>query len=125
MTGLQAEIVPAVSAGIAEAGLVEMLRELLERMARLEALQPPLAVKIPTAARALDLSIASIKRRVADGSLPVLRVGDAVRIDLGKVRGLTADEVRALAAEVRERKPRSKAKKPKKTASADPAEAAP
>jgi excisionase family DNA binding protein len=47
---------------------------------------PPSLVSVTEAARALGLSVATVRRRVKDGSLPSCRVGRSRRIDLTLVR---------------------------------------
>ena len=56
---------------------------------------------VPTAAARLNLSEATIRRRIADGTLPTVRIGRAVRVDLSKIQAVTTDDVAEAAAEAR------------------------
>jgi excisionase family DNA binding protein len=66
---------------------------ILKLLESLRSALPPTLVDIATAAERLDVSQATIRRRVADGSLPSVRVGRALRIDLGRVRAIDVDDV--------------------------------
>jgi ferric-dicitrate binding protein FerR (iron transport regulator) len=74
--------------------------ELLERLERIESRLGPLLARPARAAKALDMSLATVKRRIRDGSLPTTKVGGVVLVDLARVRGLGADEIAQLAARV-------------------------
>ena len=73
------------------------LDELLERVAAIENRLPPLLFPISDAARQMKVSVATIKRRVRDGSLPTLKVGSRTLVDLSRLRGVDGDEVARLA----------------------------
>ena len=75
---------------------VEKLRALAERAS------PATLVAVPEAARALGISCATVRRRIRDGSLPVTRLGRAVRVDLARLK-TRPDEVARLALEAQER----------------------
>lgn len=69
---------------------VEPLRAQIDRLrgevASLVSALPPSLVTVPEAARRLGLSTATVRRRIKDRSLPVVRVGHSVRVDLALVR---------------------------------------
>lgn len=63
---------------------IDALREELRAVKRAV---PPALVSVPDAARALGVSVATVRRRIADRSLPSTRVGRAVRVNLEAVTG--------------------------------------
>jgi len=81
--------------------LSDEIRQLQVSVEQMRRALPPALVSIPEAARALALSTATIRRRIKDGSLPSVRVGRSVRIDLSMVRPMDEDQVARLAAEAR------------------------
>lgn len=75
---------------------------LLERIeAALERRLPPQLGDVATVARLSGLSLATIRRRVKDGSIPSRKIGGRVLIDLGALRPTPTDEIAALAEQAR------------------------
>jgi excisionase family DNA binding protein len=109
VNALQAEIVPAARAAIDESGVVALLRELLDRVAAIEARLPPALAPIPRAAEALGVSVPTVRRRIADGSLPTTKIGGRTLVDLARVRGIDGEEIAKLAAQTRASRSRVKA----------------
>jgi excisionase family DNA binding protein len=73
-------------AAVIEAKLAPLESELRRMSAEVEALRralPPQLVTLPEAARHLSVSVATVRRRVKDGSIPSRRIGRSVRVDLG------------------------------------------
>lgn len=66
-------------------GIKEELREVRAEMAQLRERIPPAMVAPKDAATALGVSLSTIRRMLARGELPSVRVGGQVRIDLSKV----------------------------------------
>jgi excisionase family DNA binding protein len=65
---------------------LEVLNQRIEALtATVERLTPPTLVSVAQAARQLGVSQKTVRRRIADGKLPSVKVGRAVRVDL---RGL-------------------------------------
>jgi excisionase family DNA binding protein len=62
------------------------LDRLLAELAALRASQSPRLVSPSEAAKALGVSIATCRRRIADGTLPARHVGRRVVVDLSGVR---------------------------------------
>jgi excisionase family DNA binding protein len=86
-----------ISAAVA-ASVTPLFAELRRISAELETLRralPPQLVTLPEAAQRLGLSLATVRRRVKDGSLPSQRIGRSVRVDVGGLRGPTEGEVNA------------------------------
>jgi excisionase family DNA binding protein len=85
----------------AVAAEVAPLRTEVARLAsQVEALRraiPPALVAVPEAAKAIGVSEATVRRRIKDGSIPVRRVGRAVRVDLAALRSPDSAEVARLA----------------------------
>lgn len=85
------------------AGHVAPLRAEIERLradvAALRRSQPAALATPAEAARALGVSLSTVRRRVRDGSLPVRRVGRSVRIDLAAMHAPSEAEVLRLARE--------------------------
>jgi excisionase family DNA binding protein len=82
---------------------VQILGELAALRAEVTDLKnrmPPLLARPAKAAKMLDVSLATVKRRIKDGSLPTTKFGDLVLVDLGRVRGIDAAEIAKLAAEI-------------------------
>lgn len=91
------------------AGLLGSLLDLPARLAALEAevrglrgevaalrrSAPTALAPVPEAAEALGVSQATVRRRIRDGSLPVVRLGRVVRVDLTAVRAPPEVEVEA------------------------------
>lgn len=74
-------------AAVFESKLAPFRVEIVRLTSQLEAVSralPPPLVTMPEAAKALGVSLSTVRRRVRDGSLPVKRVGKgrAVRVDL-------------------------------------------
>lgn len=69
------------------------VQRLAAEVAGLRRSLPPMLVSLPEAARALGVSLSTIRRRARDGSLPVRRVGRLIRVDLAAIRPLTGEEV--------------------------------
>ena len=44
-------------------------------------------VSIREAAKALQVSLSTVRRRIKDGSISVVRVGNMLRVDLGALHG--------------------------------------
>jgi excisionase family DNA binding protein len=63
------------------------IHRLAEEVERLRHALPPPLVSMREAARALDVSLSTIRRRVGDGSLRTVRVGNMLRVDLGALHG--------------------------------------
>ncbi len=85
-----------------------VMAALVERIARLEAevqalrqALPPRLGTLREAADLLGVSYATVRRRVQDGSLPVRRVGKAIRVDLAALRPIPEAEVVRLATAAR------------------------
>jgi excisionase family DNA binding protein len=74
---------------------------LRSEVAALRKALPPVLVPVPEAARLLGVSESTLWRRIKDGTLPVQRIGSAVRVDLSSLRAADAAEVARLAAEAR------------------------
>ena len=79
--------------------LASELRAVRQELALLRSTLPPALVDVATASERLGVSPATVRRRVADGSLASVRVGRSVRIDLGRVRAFDGDDVAAAAAQ--------------------------
>jgi len=73
---IAAEVTTALTPVLAE------LRELRAEMAALRASQSPRLVSPAEAARALGLSIATVRRRIADQTLPSRHIGRRVLVNL-------------------------------------------
>ena len=58
---------------------------------------PPQLVSVAEAAEALGLSVATVRRRVKDGTLPYRQIGRSLRVDLSAQRAATEAEVVELA----------------------------
>jgi len=63
------------------------LHRLTEEVERLRHALPPPLVSMREAARTLDVSLSTIRRRVRDGSLRAVRIGNMLRVDLGALHG--------------------------------------
>lgn len=63
------------------------IHRLAEGLERLRHALPPPLVSMREAARTLDVSLSTIRRRVRDGSLRAVRVGNMLRVDLGALHG--------------------------------------
>ena len=84
--------------------IAPLRQDIARLMAGFEALlaaSPPVLVNVPEAARRLGVSPVTIRRRIRDGRLPVVRVGRAVRVDLSGVRAPAEAEVVKLARQAR------------------------
>jgi excisionase family DNA binding protein len=87
--------------GAAVAPVVAELRELRATVEALRAASPPTLVTVGEACRLTGLSPATVRRRVADGTMPSRRIGRSVRVDLASLRPTDPATVTALAAEAR------------------------
>jgi excisionase family DNA binding protein len=83
---------------------VELARVARE-LADLRRALPPSLVTLQDAASRLGVSLSTIRRKVAAGEIPSIRVGRSVRLDLGALRPLDVDEVAQLARAAREDRP--------------------
>jgi excisionase family DNA binding protein len=79
------------------------LRRLADEMAALRSALPPMLVTVREAAKALGISVSTLRRRVREGSVPVRRIGRGrcVRVDLSALRAPTEAEVIRLATQTR------------------------
>lgn len=84
-------------------GLAREVRELKASMEQMQRALPPMLLSIPDAARSLGVSRSTLRRRLEDGSLPYVRIGRAVRVDLAKVRPIDDEEMARIAGEIRRR----------------------
>lgn len=82
---------------------LRLLEVIVARLDRLESRLPPALVDVPTAGERLGCSASTIRRRVRDGTLPVVRVGRSVRIDLAALRPPSDEQIAELAREARGR----------------------
>ena len=89
MIDIAAEVTTALTPVLAE------LRELRAEMAALRASQAPKLVSPAEAAKALGISIATCRRRIADQTLPARHVGRRVVVDLSNARPAMAREARS------------------------------
>jgi len=96
-----------IDAALAEAfdaALAPVVAELRELRVKVEALcvaSPPTLVTVGEACRLTGLSPATVRRRIADGTMPSRRIGRSVRVDLASLRPTDPATVTALAAEAR------------------------
>ena len=67
------------------------IRELRAEVTTIRRSLPPTLLTVAETAKRLDLSESSIRRRIRDGSLRVVRVGGAVRVDLSSI-AVTVDD---------------------------------
>lgn len=77
-----------------------------EAAAKLEsvlAALPPALATVPEAAQAFKVSIPTMRRWVKRGEVPVVKIGNTVRVDLSRTRGHDAAEIARMAAEARSR----------------------
>jgi excisionase family DNA binding protein len=79
----------------AEAGgdLADEVRRLAATVEALARSSPPALVPVEEAARALGLSVSTVRRRVKDGAIPSRKLGRALRVDLAGLRPLSREEV--------------------------------
>ena len=91
-----AEVVGAIVAP-----LVGEIRELRAAVDALRAASPPTLVTVGEACRLTGLSPATVRRRVADHTLPSRRIGRSVRVDLAALRPADPAAVAALAMKAR------------------------
>ena len=97
------------------AALLGAMREAPGRLAALErqtaavaagleavrAALPPTFATVTEAANALKVSVPTMRRWVKAGRVPTLKVGNTVRVDLSRMKGLDASEVGRRAAALR------------------------
>ena len=67
------------------------LAELREEVRRLRAEYREEAVSIDEAARRLHISTKTVRRRIASGTLPAIRLGSKLRVQLGRALGDAPD----------------------------------
>ncbi len=101
-----AEALGAVFGELAKVpGALATLTEGIARLdAEVRALRQALPPRLGTLREAADLlgvSYATVRRRVRDGSLPVRRVGRALRVDLGALRPVSEEGVARTARQAR------------------------
>jgi excisionase family DNA binding protein len=77
------------------------LRSARAELAEIKARLPPSLVSIEEAVRLTGVSESTLRRRIREGSLPVTRIGRAVRIDTSHLTPVDDDEVARLAFEAR------------------------
>lgn len=77
-------------------GLQEQVVALTGAVRSLEQRIPDRVVSVEEAARHLSVSVQTIRRWCKAGSLPYVRRGRELRIDLTKVRAFSGDDVRRL-----------------------------
>lgn len=85
----------AISGALA-AQLAPLRAEIRQLTAEVEAVRralPPQLVSVAEAAKALGVSVATIRRRAKDGTLPVRWIGRSLRVDLSAQRASTEAEV--------------------------------
>jgi excisionase family DNA binding protein len=94
----------ALSAVVADAvaPVVAELRELRATVDALRAASPPTLVTVGEACRLTGLSPATVRRRVADGTLPSRRIGRSVRVDMAALRPIDPGEIARLSMEARQ-----------------------
>ena len=73
------------------------LSALIEAVEKLRRSTPTTYTTMPEAARALGVSLSTLRRRIRSGEISVVRVGRAVRIDLAGLKPVDATEVVRLA----------------------------
>jgi len=86
--------------GTLAAQLAPLRVEIRRLTAEVEAVRralPPQLVSVAEAAEVLGVSVATVRRRVKDGTLPYRQIGRAVRVDLSAQRAATVAEVVELA----------------------------
>jgi len=88
-----------ISAALAP--LVDEIRALCASVESLRAATPPRLVDVAEACRLTGLSPATVRRRISDGTIPAVRLGRAVRVDLASLRPPAASTVAALVREAR------------------------
>lgn len=89
-----------------QAQLAPVRNELARVTSELEAVRralPAQLVPVAEAARVLGVSVATVRRRVKEGSLPSRRIGRALRVDLSAQRAATVAEVVEMVDVVRRR----------------------
>jgi excisionase family DNA binding protein len=74
---------------------------LRQTVAELRRALPPTLASLPEAANRLGVSLSTIRREVKRGTLPSVRVGRSVRIDLGLLRPPDEERVVRLASAAR------------------------
>jgi len=78
-------------------GLQEQVVALTDAIRALEQRVPSRVVSVEEAAQHLSVSVQTIRRWCKAGSLPYVRRGRELRIDLAKVRAMTGADIRSLA----------------------------
>lgn len=91
-------------AAAVQAHVSPLVAEVQRMTAELEALRralPSRLVTLAEAAEQLGVSLATVRRRVRDGSLPSKRIGRAVRVDLSALGSTAAHDVDARVLDIR------------------------
>ena len=91
----------AAAVSRAVAPLAADLSAVLAELAEMRRTQPARLVSVADAAREMGISECSVRRHIADGSLPCRRVGARVLVDMTAALPATADKISAMAREAR------------------------
>ena len=86
-----------IRALVAEAVAASEARIIAAVVAEIRAARPVRLVSVAQAAAELGISACSIRRRIADGSLPSRRLGGRVLVDLSAIQPHSDDEIARLA----------------------------
>ena len=77
------------------------IRELQQAVEQILTQLPPALAPVPEAARLMNVSESTVRRQIRAGTLPAIRVGNSVRVDVGALRTRTDDEVARLSRSAR------------------------
>jgi len=77
------------------------MTELTAKVEALRAASPPLLLRVSEAAAIFKVSVATMRRWVKRGQVPVVKVENTLRVDLSRVRGVEADDIARMAREAR------------------------
>ncbi len=83
------------------AAVLAEIRELRAELAELRRSQPPRLVSVAVASAQLGISPCSVRRHVADGTLPSRRIGGRVLVDLSAAQPAADAEIAQRAREAR------------------------